>query len=346
MASYGWGTRHSVEKWLFDEGYHFDFYQAVRLLELIYPQKHAVGEHAEPGTEVVRFKSNVSLAFPPGEIAEITPAQNGSPAEMRVNFLGLAGALAPLPLPYTEMVLERIWKKDTAMRDFLDIFNHRIVSLMYRVRKLHRIALETVPSDRSSLAPFLYSFIGMQTAGLKRRMDFPDRSLLYYAGILAEKPRSMTGLLTILRDYFGVAIHARQMVGRWLYLDDDDRTSIGYSGRMQVLGQDASLGGRAWSQQGRFDLEIGPVPFERLLDFVPGGRAFGAFCAIVRFHAGGEHQFGLLLSVESSTVPPMRLGQGRGARLGWTSWLRRDGGDTSVRGARISPRQIQKEWNS
>ena len=71
MATYGWGTVHPVEDWLFEEGYRFDFYQAVRLLEMIYPEKLSVGEASEPDFEVVRFKSRVSLAFPAGQIREI-----------------------------------------------------------------------------------------------------------------------------------------------------------------------------------------------------------------------------------------------------------------------------------
>jgi len=37
-----------------------------------------------------------------------------------------AGSASPL---LTELLIQRIRFKDTAMRDFLDIFNHRIISL-------------------------------------------------------------------------------------------------------------------------------------------------------------------------------------------------------------------------
>lgn len=345
MATYGWRTKYSVEQWLFDEGYRFDFYQAVRLLEQIYPEKRQVGDPGDPATEVVRFRSNVSMAFPASEVADVQPAANGRPAEMVVNFFGLAGALAPLPVPYTEMVLHRIWKKDTALRDFLDIFNHRLISLMYRVRRLHRIGLEVRSPDQNHLAPFLYSFIGLETAGLKGRMQIPDRALLYYAGILAERPHSMAGLLTILRDYFALPFRARQMVGRWLRLDYDDRTAIGRRGRQHVLGNDAALGGRVWDQQGRFELELGPLTYERLLDFIPTGRAFAALCSLVWFYAGDEHEFGLQLTVERPTIPPLRLGTDRGARLGWTSWLQVERKDDGIRTVRITPRRIADERN-
>ena len=44
MATYGWGTQHAVADWLFAEAYRFDFYQAVALLERLYPERVPVGE--------------------------------------------------------------------------------------------------------------------------------------------------------------------------------------------------------------------------------------------------------------------------------------------------------------
>ena len=45
---------------------------------------------------------------------------------MTVNFLGLAGCLGALDIPSTELVMRRTSNGDNALRDFLDIFNHRL----------------------------------------------------------------------------------------------------------------------------------------------------------------------------------------------------------------------------
>src|SRR5262249_36158429 len=153
MATHGWGTAPSVASWLFDEGYRFDFYQAVKLLELLQPDSTAVGEGAEPEKEAVRFTSKISMAFPATDVATIHPPKHpGTPAEMTVNFLGLAGCLGPLPPPYTELILDSVRRHDTALRDFLDIFNHRLVSLLYRVRKKHHLGLDSTAPEHNVFA--------------------------------------------------------------------------------------------------------------------------------------------------------------------------------------------------
>lgn len=330
MGAYYWGTEHSVEDWLFAEGNRFDFHQAVRLLELIYPQKAQVGEYLDPAREVVRFRSSPILDFPGTDVATVTPARNGEPAEIVVNFLGLAGSHGPFPLSYTELLLDRAARKDTTLRDFLDLFNHRLVSLAYRARKLHRIGLETMSPERSAFAPYLFSFLGLGTEGLKGRMEVEDRSLLYFAGLFVQQSRSMTGLEALLEAFFDLDVHGEQLRGGWLRIEDDERTVIGRNGRNNALGEGVVLGGRFWDQCRGFELHLGPIAFERLDEFLPDGTAHAALRALVSFYAGTDYDLALVLVVDRSTVPPLRL-DGR-TRLGWTTWLGAGTGDSlSVR---------------
>ncbi|HEX8639094.1 MAG TPA: type VI secretion system baseplate subunit TssG, partial [Pyrinomonadaceae bacterium] len=80
---------------LFDEPYKFEFFQAVRLLERIFPERSPVTRTVSPQTEVVRFRGNASLRFPPSEIFEIKEIADDSSdekkLEMFVNFMGMLG---------------------------------------------------------------------------------------------------------------------------------------------------------------------------------------------------------------------------------------------------------------
>ena len=75
----------------FDEPYRFEFFQAVRLLEKIYPERNPVGREASPNAEIIRFRTQMSLNFPASEIHEIKETTDESTdeqkTEMCVNFM-------------------------------------------------------------------------------------------------------------------------------------------------------------------------------------------------------------------------------------------------------------------
>jgi type VI secretion system protein ImpH len=282
-----------------------------------------VGEGAEPAREAVRFKSSIGLAFAASDVAEVRPAGGeGGAAEMTVNFMGLAGAMGPLHTPSTELIIERAWHKDTALRDFLDIFNHRLVSLLYRIRKLHRIGLDNAPPGDERVSEYLYSVVGLGTPSLRGRTQVKDRALLYYAGLLGQQPRSMAGLERLLSDYFRVGAQGRPFRGCWHALEESQWTLIGTNGRNRALGSDAMMGTRVWDQQGAFEVALGPLALAEFLDFLPTGWAFRPLCDLVRFYVGDEVDFVFRLTLRAAQIPAMRLGAKGGARLGWTSWLK------------------------
>src|SRR5262249_33498680 len=159
------------------------------LLEDLFPGATSPAEGGDPRREVVRFRSQVRLDYPASDVEEVRAPAGGEPAEMTVNVLGLAGVLGPLPPPVAELVLERSFRGDTALREFLDIFNPRLVSLLYRARKKYRPALDPRSPDRGRVARVLYSLVGLGTPHLSGRLGLADRSLLPYAGFLVDRPR-------------------------------------------------------------------------------------------------------------------------------------------------------------
>jgi type VI secretion system protein ImpH len=309
-----------VEEWLYAEPYRFDFFQAVRILERLNPAAVSPGKGSEPEKEAVRFRSRVGLDFPASEVQEVSgPSAPGQPAGMTVNFLGVAGAFGPLTHADTELLMERIRARDYTMRDFLDIFNHRLISLMYQVRKLHRVALTTQSPELTPVARYLFSLIGLGLEPLRGRMEVEDRALLYSAGILSQQPRSAAGLERLLFRHFGVGAKVRQLAGRWRELGRDQWTRIGLRGQHQRLGESAAIGTRVWDQQGAFEVRLGPLSLAQFRDFLPGSTAWKPLHELTRFYAGPQFQFIFRFILKAAEVPNMRLGR---ARLGWTSWLK------------------------
>ena len=116
----------SVKDELFEEPFRYEFFQAVRVFERVFPQSKAVGANALPNEEPIRFRSRVGLDFPSSEIYELRQIESEEderqPVEMLINFMGMVGSSGVLPINYTELVLDRIRHRDTAMWAFLDIF--------------------------------------------------------------------------------------------------------------------------------------------------------------------------------------------------------------------------------
>jgi type VI secretion system protein ImpH len=314
----------TVREQLRDESYRFEFFQAVRLLERLFPGQAPVGTFVPPAQEVVRFQAGTGLVFPASEIQALALAEKG-PALMKVNFMGLTGPEGVLPLCYTSLLVERGQARDTAPSDFLNIFNHRMISLFYQAWQKYRFAIAYERGGRDRFSRYLLALIGLGTPGLSDRLEVRDDSLLYYAGLLAQRPRSAVALEQLLSDYFEVPVEVEQFAGGWYPLDANTQTQIGSgSGYSEQLGVGAVVGNEVWDQTARVRIRIGPLSLAEYKDFLPAGSAFGPLQALTRFFASEEFDFEIRLILKRQEVPRCELGaEGEGApRLGWVTWAK------------------------
>ncbi len=326
-----------LERWpiadlLDNEPFCFEFFQAVRLLMRMSPERQVVGRFTNPADEVVRFGATPSVAFPASQIQQLERPAN-APAQMQVNFMGLTGPSGVLPLMYSQMVLERLRERDRTLRDFYDIFNHRMISLFYQAWEKYRFP---IPYERGELDPFSYhllALLGLGTPGLQDRQAVTDDALLFYSGLLAMHTRSVTALRQVLSEYFEVPVEVEQFVGAWYPVEVESQCALGdgltYSER---LGLGAVVGDEVWDQQSRVRIQLGPLSLERYLEFLPGGDAYRHLKALASFFAGEEFDVEVQLILKRKEVPVCELEPEDGQQLGWTSWIksadfRRDPGD-------------------
>jgi type VI secretion system protein ImpH len=308
---------------LFEEAYRFEFFQAVRLLERIEPQRKAVGRDADPASECVRFRTHQTLSFPPGEIQEITvddTRDKETAPEMAVNFMGLTGPLGILPHHYTQLLMDRIRYRDTALWNFLDIFNHRMISFLFRVWEKHRFPIAYERGDLDQFTGFLFSLVGMGTSGLRGRLSFPDQALVFYGGQIAQRPHSASAVAAILGDYFNLQVELEQLAGQWLLLGEN-ATRLGADN--SALGLSAVAGTRVWDTQSKFRIRLGPLKLWQLKQLLPSGSAYKPLRQLSRLLVGLEFDFDAQLILEADEVPAAKLSAAEdGSRLGWTSWLK------------------------
>ncbi len=326
MATEGGGAHTPLIKVLFDEPYRFDFFQAVRLMERIYPERVGVARENVPLREVVRFRTRAALAFPPSQLYEIErgdDAEADAPLEMTVAFMGMTGPLGVLPAQYTELLMERARYKDSALWDFLDLFSHRMISLFYRAWEKHHFPIAYERGDEDRFTEFLFDIIGMGTRGLRpRRLNLEDQGLLFYGGLIAQRPHNASAIRAMLGDYFGVPCELEQFKGQWLKLDKD---SISFLGQANTeLGVNTIAGTRVWNDQAKFRVKFGPLTYQEFKAFLPVGTAYKPATSMIRFMAGMEFDFDMQPVLKAKEVPSCILTTRARRRpmLGWSSWLK------------------------
>ena len=316
----------SIRALLEREPYTVQFFQAVRLLERLYPDRNPVGLFVSPSSEVVQFSSVPTLSFPASEIQDLQPGRNGQP-RLFVNFMGLSAATGALPHAYTEFLLERVRAKDRAPGEFFDIFNHRIIALFYRGWQKYRfyIAYERTGASDDVISARLLDLIGLGTRDLTHRMQIEDEACLYYAGLLSARRPTAQGLKQLLEDYFDVPVSIEQFTGTWNRLPPGNLTFLRDSGAFcERLGMGTIVGDEVWDQHGTVTIRLGPMNFARYQQFLPGANACRELHAWLRIYANREFDFIIQLVLEREETPGAALGEEsvRAPRLGLVSWIK------------------------
>jgi type VI secretion system protein ImpH len=334
----------ALSKQLYAEAYRFDFFQAVRVLQRAARAaartetdgaQFPVGQDGPPRQEAVRFRSLPSHGFPTGAISEIRAPQDAAgPPEMVTAFFGLTGPSGVLPRHYTTLMIERIRAKDYTLRDFLDLFHHRLTTLFYRAWAKYRVpfayeqsrwSIDKEPEDLFTSC--LYCLLGMGTRGLRGRHAFDDEAFLFYAGHFAHYPRSAVALERILADYFALPIAIGQFQGQWLYLSADDQSALPHAerplGLNNELGRSVVIGQRVWDVEGKFRARVGPLDYAGFRRLMPSGDTLGPLSQMMRTYAGPQFACDVQVVLVAAEVPRCRLGGDGGdpARLGWNTWL-------------------------
>jgi type VI secretion system protein ImpH len=292
----------------------------------------------------VRFAALPSRSFPPAEVAHLVHLADSPETKttetktvedearttplLTVAFMGLFGPSGVLPYHDTQRIIDAGNKKNPE-RDFLDVFNHRMISLFYRASTKYRIpfafestyqkALET----ENGVTQSLYALAGMGTPGLRKRLTVSDELSIEFAGLLGHRIKNAISLQRMLGDYFDLPVSIRQFVGQWMYLSKENQSQM--PSRTVILGQNCALGRsfilgeRVWDVSGKFRVQIGPLSKAQFDSFLPGTRRLVEIAQITQLYAGKQFDFDIQLELMAQEVPPTQLGAD--SRLGLNTWL-------------------------
>ena len=316
---------------LFREGYLFDFFQAIRLLEIFLPGGKSTGETSDLKEERIRFRPDRGLAFPASDVRSIEKL-DGTPERARITatFMGLYGVDSPLPSWFYEAIAT---DADYAqpLRDFLDIFNHRVYALFYRAWAKYRLFERyNRPSGRRELLSRALSLSGLGTQGSADDTEIRTVQLVAFAGILSFQVRNAEGLRNMLAELLtDIPVMVLENVPRWVAIPERSRLGR-ISKRTAVLSATSSLGQSVNDISGKFRVALGPLTLEQYVSLLPGGSRTTVVNYIVRLYVRDTLDYDVQLRLKTGEIPLLRLGD-RVLKLGLTTWLARPRSEVTYR---------------
>lgn len=284
------------------------FNRLVRTLEARNPQAPRVGMRTGPAEEAIRFRASRSRSFEPAEIAEVKTLDEEGRTEVRVNFLGLYGPASPLPPEFTDRVIDNP-QTPSATEDFLDLFNHRLISLDHLSWRKQRYDLRYEPGGRDPVSKRVLALGGFPVE-IAPPGPFTPEEWLRLAGLVALGSRSAETLTAILSQAFEVPCRIREFVPREVVMEEASQLQLGR--RNNSLGEDSVLGSRIEDDLGKFRICFGPASFEALKPIMPGGERHHDVIELAAIFAGAL-DWDISFEFEPHSLPEASLGA---ARLG------------------------------
>ncbi len=303
----------------------FAFPQAVDIA-----RRYICSGGGEETPDLFRYSVNPALSFPPGDIESLEfVARDDKPPQiaLMLNLMGLHGAGSPLPAYFTEYVAQHTDGPD-ALRDFFDIFNHRLISLLYGSWGKYRYYAQYKAQATDRLSRRFFGFIGLGHRELRQAKKLSWPRLMAYMGLIAFNGEAAGSLESILRHYFShQSISIIPCITRWVAVPADQQCRLGENNCR--LGEDFITGEEVPDQTGKFRIRIAELTWERFNSFLPSDRNFAELQTLVKFVMRSRLDFDVELRLLPEEIRPWKLEADNECRLGWSIWSG-EGGDGIV----------------
>lgn len=320
--------------------YRYRFAQLLNILVRLLRQQGI--PYAQAFSRVLRFRNSLSLAFPASEIESMqvetldatgTPGQAIPRIHITPAFIGLLGASGTLPLHDTERAAARTsLGADESWKPFIDLFSNRVIGLHYEAWGKYRVEHGLNTRAQDDLLPMLSALGGLRPTSFgpaRPYASIPAEVAGFYAGLLRTRPVAASTVERVLGEYFGVPVRVEEFVGAWDPIPQKIRSTLGVTD--PTLGFGTVLGARAWRNDLRVRLHIGPLDDETAKAFLPNGRSHAALKEMVSLFAVPSVQYEIRLLLDKPCLKPLTLatkGTDR-KRLGLNSFLTVSAGKAS-----------------
>jgi type VI secretion system protein ImpH len=326
---------------LLENPYDYSLFAAISLIQRYYHNYEAIGGLGDPSREVIRLKNSCSLMFPAGEIKSIEQSESESRIQLMIETpsLGLYGVFSPLPLRYTEELIssqEEDQEVCRQLRDFLDIYNHRLLSLAYRVDQYRMLNNNWAQLNDSPMNLIISALSGMPSlfqTGNNEVSDWQVESIKY----LVFGTRSASNLRAWLKMHFGhIPISIEEFSPYWVNIPDEEKAFLGVHGCQLASEYNSMLEGITigdWikDNETKFRVTVGPLDWETFKSFLPNEENFRKMKSLVSIFSPDWLFYDVIIKLLSHDCYHLQvILNGETSQLGYTAGLfleKNDGDD-------------------
>jgi len=260
-------------------------------------------------------KSSPSLAFPAREIAglKLQAQKPNIELEVTANFLGLQGAATPLPLHFSECILQDD-PEDSRINEFFDFFNHHAYLALSAIDQKYSYLTQSKPDYKDPLSQYLQALAGLP------RVDHRTQKSLRYQLLPLLKfcvggQLSKQGLCLFLKQRFQVRqVALQERVMQMIAIPAAQQNRLGYT--QNLLGSSLMLGAKLYQSSLHFELHL---HLKAVHDFLPESENFKALAALMAYTLPRPLAVSLVLHADTIDLP--LLSKKSTMRLGYTSIL-------------------------
>ncbi|WP_313758131.1 type VI secretion system baseplate subunit TssG [Atlantibacter hermannii] len=303
---------------------YMNFYRFCQLLEQSQTDAPVPGSGWLVRQEPVRFRPHPGMGFPSSEIRGIEdpePEHSHLPPTVRVNFMGLYGVESPLPTHYIDDIAQR---RDgcEATRDFLDIFNHRLITQYYRIWRKYSYPATYQAGGADNTSQYLLGLAGLGIRGCAATAGTPlSRFLAVLPALLlpGRTAEGMASLVTLLAPdtHATVYHHDRRRVPLAQRVTMNTRQPVSLKHR-------PVMGNYGTDVNGQVLLRLTTTNPDDVRGWLPGGELHQDLMALLHVYLGSHLDVRLQLCVARHLLPNARLecSTSRAARLGQTAVMK------------------------
>lgn len=240
----------------------FDLLQLVRTLLRRGPA-HPRTPHPD---RALRFRADLGAAFPGSNATGLDLHEDR--ASITTPDFCVGSVLGPLPEAFLEWVRDLDRAGQSGMRDFLDLFNHRINLLRYRVRAELEPGLHNGPPEHTIEAQWLAALMGVGSQAHASQIPLRTRSWLGIGELLANNRHSADAVVQVVSAWLRCPVRLEPLVPQWRAIGFENEQGLGH----RRLGYDAWIGRSLWDVQGAIRLVAGPLPFRDVIALLSPAR--------------------------------------------------------------------------